>query len=240
MAEFIEDVKNGPLHSAYAKDAPFDKGKNALEAGGYRIISLEENAKLRIQEGKNALVSQNGNWTREGVLYIPKKGIFLTKKSSIMEEAEEATDCHRKGKEFCLNSKQVEKSLHGAVKLPGDSIPTDRFEENEVTNYAFGKTAKAYGEFLKDAGIIAMPISLASLGNKPYARQMWFRYLGGRSGFGGLNGGLYFSSGARGVREVKAGEASTKNLYSREQISQALKETNLSGIEKTLLEKLSK
>ena len=51
------DVK-GNLESAY-EEAPFDEAKKELESQGYRIISLEENARLRMQEGKNAFISQN-------------------------------------------------------------------------------------------------------------------------------------------------------------------------------------
>ena len=40
------DVK-GKLESAYV-EAPFDKAKKKLESRGYRIISLEENARLRM------------------------------------------------------------------------------------------------------------------------------------------------------------------------------------------------
>ena len=57
------DVK-GKLESAYV-EAPFDKALNALKKEKYNLISLEENAKLRMQEGKDAFISQNGNYTRE-------------------------------------------------------------------------------------------------------------------------------------------------------------------------------
>ena len=33
--------------------APFDQAKEALESRNYNIISLRENAQLRIQQGKN-------------------------------------------------------------------------------------------------------------------------------------------------------------------------------------------
>src|SRR3989344_6817934 len=98
------DIKPRGIASAVCY-APFDEAKQALEEQRYKIISLQDNAKLRIQEGKNHDVSQHGNWTREGVIYvpIPSKGIFLTKNSPIMANAEEATNCHRNGKDFYLN-----------------------------------------------------------------------------------------------------------------------------------------
>lgn len=235
MANIIQDVKPRGIASAYV-EAPFDEGKEALEKQGYRIISLQENAKLRMQEGKDAYVSQNGNWTREGVLYIPKKGIFLAKNSPIMENAKEATDCHRNGKEFYLNKKQVEKALIDSIKLSDKPIPASRFGENKITNYAFGDSAKDYGLFLKDAGIGEMPVHLCNLEGKPFARQMWLRWLGGLSGLGGCSGGL--SYWARGVCENAEGVAKNSEAYTSVQLEKALNELGFPGITKNLVDKL--
>jgi hypothetical protein len=176
------DVK-GKLESAYV-EAPFDKALNALKKEKYNLISLEENAKLRMQEGKDAFISQNGNYTREGVVYLPNKEIYLTKNSPIIQNAQGATECHRKGNEFYLNKSQTEKALKDAVKFPNDNymIPTDKFGEDAITDFAFGKIAKDYGKFLKDAKINEMPIYLANCENKAFARQMWFGGLAATSG----------------------------------------------------------
>jgi len=72
--EIKVDITKG-MKSAYVA-APFDQAKEALENEGYEMISLEQMAQLRIQEGKDSFVSKNGNWTKEGFLYVPKKGIF--------------------------------------------------------------------------------------------------------------------------------------------------------------------
>src|SRR3989344_4366607 len=101
MPNLIIDIKPSRTYSAFI-EAPFDKGKGALEKKGYSVISLKENALLRIQEGQVSFISQNGNWTREGAIYVPSKGRFLTKNSPIMANAQEATNCHRKNQEFCL------------------------------------------------------------------------------------------------------------------------------------------
>jgi len=55
--------------------APFDEAKQQLESQGYRIISLEENARLRMLEGANADVSINGNWVMESI-YVPGKELI--------------------------------------------------------------------------------------------------------------------------------------------------------------------
>ena len=201
--KITQDIQKGKLHSAYAVGA-FDKAKEALESKGYRVISLEEQAGLRIQEGANSEVSQRGNWTREGVIYVPTKGTFLTKNSPVMDNAFEATNANRKGNWFNLDDSQVESALADSVKLEAGEVPTNRLAEDERTAFAFGKNAKAYREFLKENGVNSVPIYLANTESKPFAAQMWFRSirLVHRSSlYGGdwdLDGG---NDRLRGVRE---------------------------------------
>ena len=125
-----------------------------------------------------------------------------------MDFSQEATQCHRKGREFYLNNQQIEKSLADAVEIPADIKPisTKRFGDDEITDYVFGDVAKQYGEFLKDSGIDEMPIWLANISGKPFARQMWFSDLDDRSDLNGDNRGLYYDNSMRGVNET--GEAS--------------------------------
>ena len=240
------DIK-GKLESAYT-EAPFDKAKRELEKEGYRIISLEENARLRMQEGEDAFISQNGNYTKEGVIYLPSKEIYLTKNSPIIDNAEKATDCHRKSNEFYLNEKQIKTSLKDAIKFPKTenyNIPTDKFGEDALTDFAFGKIAKDYGKFLKEAGIKEMPVYLANCSNKAFARQMWFRNVG-RSVLDGDSRDLlyYLNNWARGVREVSAEGAAQKisnaESYTPKQISRVLKGLGIKGLEKQILESLRK
>jgi len=161
------DVKN-EIKSAYIKGERFGEGilfnvaKEMFENEGYRIISLEENAKLRIRSGKNSSVSKYGNWVREGMIYIPKKGIYLTKNSPIMDSPSFAVECYSSRQEFYLTNKQVEKALNNACKIEltrkETRIPTSKFGEDELTVFAFGKQAKAYGELLNEAGFRYLPI----------------------------------------------------------------------------------
>jgi hypothetical protein len=82
-----------------------------------------------------------------------------------------------------------------------------------------------------------MPVYLASLENKSFARQAWLRELGDdyRSGLSG--GGLYYSYAVRGVREI--GLNNSEN-YTPEKISLVLKNLGFSGLEKNLLKELRK
>jgi len=192
--------------SAYVT-APFDEGKEILRREEYKIISLEENAMFRLHEGTNAGISRNGNWVREGVLYVPDKGIFLTKKSPVIKNAKEATACHRNKIEYYPSDEQVEESLSDCVRLLGNPIPTYSFADNPITIYAFGKQAEAYGNFLKEAGITEMPTWLSDMQKKPFVRQVAFGCLchhGCRAGLIGDYPGLHDSQiRVRGISDYE-------------------------------------
>jgi len=200
--KIIQDIQPRGMYSAYV-DASFDKAKQALEKDGYSIISLEQNARLRIQEGK----SRNGNWTREAFLYNPETNLwYLTKKSPIMDFPVEATNAHRKGREYFLTNEQVQRALEDSVEVKDREIPTDRFGEDPLAVYAFGDSAQDYGLFLKDVNkdvnIKEMPIWLPDSREKPFARQLWFRYLDDWSVLDGDYMGL-LSGRMRGVRDAE-------------------------------------
>jgi hypothetical protein len=193
--------------SAYVK-APFDEGKKMFEEIGYRIPSAEENARLRIEEGEKANVSKNGNWVLEGFIYVPKKkNVYFTKRSPIMENPRAATQAHRKKREFYPTEEQVERAIYPpvSIKIPYTQkpIPTNRFAEDEVTIFAFGQTAQAYGDFLEQAGIKESDIYLADRGyvnhqEKAFAQQLWLLRLSVASDFQG-NWDLFRNKMVRGV-----------------------------------------
>ncbi len=212
MVELNVDVK-GELESAYV-EAPFDEGKEALEREGFRIISLEENARLRILEGKDSFIFKYGNWTSAAVVSAQKKGRFLTKNSPVMQNPKEATDYHRANKEFYLTNERLEYALADSVELNEKQIPTNGFGGNKITVYAFGDIAEQYGRFLGDAGIKEMPIWLDDMQDRPFARQLWFRAFDCRSGLSGDDCQVLCGSySVRGVRKSAKGTA--KNIEAR-------------------------
>jgi len=208
----VNDIKPRGTDSAYVNDKPFDEAKAELEKAHYHIPSLEENAQLRIQEGKDAYVSRNGNWVKEDFLYVPGKDkVIFTKNSPIMLHPKEATQAHRDGKEFYVSQEDLDEALTNSIEIPYSQkpIPTNRFGQDEITLFAFGDNAKSYGEFLKDAKINEMPIVSASKDyadkqSQTFARKLWFRGLGGRSGLGGCSGSLHSDYRSRGVRSEVA------------------------------------
>jgi len=239
MAQLVKDIQPRGIASAYVR-APFDQGKAMLEEEKYLIISLEQNARLRMQEGKDSFVARNGNWVREGFLYVPKKGKFLTKISPIMDHPVDATRTHGRGEEFYLINTEVERSLANSVKLKNRefSIPTNRFGDDKITAFAFGNSAKLYGNFLREVGIKRMFVSLSdNIGDEPFARQAWFYGLINDSKLLGYD--TMLDTGGWWVRGVKltsfAGSQSVKqdlsytqrelNKYSR--IVQKVREGNI-------------
>ncbi|MFA5060831.1 MAG: hypothetical protein WC494_00750 [Candidatus Pacearchaeota archaeon] len=201
----IQDVKPTGTDSAYV-ERPFDEAKAGLESNGYKIISLEQFARLRIAQGKDSHVSNYGSYAREGFLYVPQKGIFLVRNSPILANAKEATAYHRKNQEFYLNDEQVEAALVNSVQFKDSNlIPTNRFGEDERTVFAFGEIAGKYGEFLNEAGIKEMLVYLANLESKPFARQAWLHGLvqDFRSVLNGYDRNLGCSDAVRGVRNVE-------------------------------------
>ena len=241
MAELTIDIKPSGIESGIVY-APFDKGLAVLQENGLELISLLQNAQLRMQQGKDSYVSKNGNWTREGVIYIPNSTPKLVRNSPILQFAKEATDAHRNDKEFYIAQEQLEQSLTDSIDFPEKNIeiPTKRFGSKALTVCAFGgeKQAQAYGEFLKDAGISKMSVLVVDKNydnkqTRPFARQAWFGGLGGRSYLGGDSRGLSGGGGVRGVRLV-SGEASAQKisalnneLYTPKQITEAAKAIKL-------------
>ncbi|MFH1249126.1 MAG: hypothetical protein V1660_03150 [archaeon] len=248
MVTINYDVE-GEIKSAYIR-APFDKGKEALERKGYRIISLEENARVRMQEGNYSSVSRKGNFTREGIIYVPKKGIFLTKNSPIMENAKEATDCHRQGSQFYLTDEQVESAMENSVELKRENIPTKRFKDNKITVYAFGDYAEQYGKFLENAGVRKMHVWLEYRKHNSFATQMWFSEIRnnplqvamrvGSPSRSDLecNCDLEGSVSVRGILNSAKGTVKDYEAYTPKQIAKALKDLGFSKLEKGLVKKL--
>ena len=211
MTKIVSLVKPTRAEVVYSQ-GNFANAKEALESEGYRVASAQDIAQARIEQGKDADVSRYGGWTKDGFLYLKNNDIRLTKNSPIMANAKEAVECHRNGREFYLTKEQLEQAVEGSVQINENSIPTNRFGENEITTYLFGEQAKAYGEFLnKKCKIENLSIYLANAEEKPFARQLWFGGIGNVSVLDG--NGRYLGCGnnrAFGVRFCKELEEKQK------------------------------
>jgi hypothetical protein len=204
--EIKVDIKSTGIESAIIY-APFDRALTEFQKNDYKLISLPQNAELRIQQGKDHYVSKNGNWVKEGALYVPRKGRFITRHFTVLDDPRKATQAHKKEKEYFVPGEQVEMALEDSVHVPYDvnEIPTDRFGENAIAMFCFGKNAKDYGLFLKDVGISNMPLwfneeDYVQEQEKPYANQLWLGRLDFRSGLYGYCKGLDYYVRSRGVK----------------------------------------
>lgn len=185
----------------------FDKALAELQKNGYKLISLSQNAELRIQQGKDHNVSTDGNWVKEGVLYIPEKGRFITRYSPVLDNPRKAIRAHIKNEQYFVSDDQIGIAMRDSIQIPYDvnEIPTDRFSEDPIPIFCFGKNAKDYGLFLKDAGISNMPLCFneedyVQKQGKSYANQLWFSGLDYVSILRGDHRGLPYVNRSRGVK----------------------------------------
>jgi len=239
MVEKIQDIMPTGAES-HVWVGSYDKAKKQMESEGFTEIDLAKNARLRIQQGKDAYVSRNGNLTSADILILPSGKPRLTRSSIISAFPAEATQTSRTG-EFYVDSPELkeayEKALEDSVEIDTTAIVAKKFGKSKVASYAFGTSygenpdkdaeeAQDYGTFLVKADISEMPINLPNSETRPFARKLWFRYLDVRSG---LIADRYLSNDinrVRGVREVSAEGASqkvSKPLILESRVADALK-----------------
>lgn len=209
--EVTIDVKPTGFESAMFC-APFDVALAGVNKYSQEVISLAQNAQIRIQEGKDANVSKVGNFTREGVLYFPQDKPKLVRYSPILHSFKEATELSRRNGAFYPSQSQIESALTDSTDFPKSKteIPTNRFDSDALAVWAFGgeNQARLYGEFLKNAGLDAMLVretksSYVLSQRNSFARQVWFSSIEGKSCIDGTLSSLYSPNWVRGVREIK-------------------------------------
>jgi len=244
-------------------DSAFDSASKAVLTTADSLITLRNLAYARIQEGKDSSVSTNGSYVKEGSLFVPKaanKRIWL-RESLVLAHPSDAVASHKRGDEYVLpegfnvdaHLEQVGKDNY-FILTNTDSVPTNRFGEDERTVWLFGDQAKAYGEFLgsEPKKIENVNIWMYTGNDKhidsqkgPFANQLWLHWLGDNSDVDGNNWGLNNSNSVRGVRYEHAAGVAPKNsdLYSPSQFFEALDKAGLTikgDLEKTVLDTLRK
>ncbi len=193
------------------------KVKEILRLGGYKPSSVAEVARERVKKGMRAYVFNGSGHARECFVHVSSKEIFLTKKSPVLANYQEAMARYHRGNEFYLSDRQVEEALVDSVKVKGEyGIPFDKIWEDEVGAYLFEDvdSAQAYGALLeriakKGAGLNDLWIHLEKRRKKekPFARQLWF---GGVCNFnswlfGGLINGTMFGTRMSAEEKRQAG-----------------------------------
>jgi hypothetical protein len=173
--EIVQDVESGKLHSAHAAGR-FDKAVEALTTEGYRIISLEELAGLRVQEGIKSSVSGVPCMTRECIIHWVDK-IVLAKDSPFLMGAdlEEYNKCYREKQIASFweqNMEVIGRAMKQSIRMPEEAVMTRIFGYEDFTKFAFGKNARAYGDLLEASGTHYMHMHRGLDMKKPVVEQM--------------------------------------------------------------------
>lgn len=156
MHTLIQDITKGELRSAYV-EAPFNESKEILESNDYNLISLEESLKLLVL-GADAHFEKKFFNVSEDFIYIPEKGVYLSKKSPIYRSPDESTNNLGLDEEFYLNDSQIEMALSDSIFIfpftEGSRygkeicISTKDFKEDKRNVYAFGNLVQNHEAFL--------------------------------------------------------------------------------------------
>jgi hypothetical protein len=214
----------------YTHMGSFDKGIAALNKERLAIWTARDLAEARMLGSAKHQVSREWSWVGENFNYLPNGAILVASRdyNPILQNPEEATDCHRNDKEFYLDNKiakelreraekDPEKALKtGVLLLPRNSvkseIPSTAFKDEPLTYFLFRDTAKPYGQFLKENGIDSVPVYVvdadyAKKQKQAFGRALWVHYLDDWSLLDGYDI-LHFNSGrVRGVRRSRPSRA---------------------------------
>lgn len=198
MTDHIEP-KNAPLFvdtmpiSRYVSclsTASFDKARTSMIENGYRVISLEENAILRMETEKHYAVSRLDSNVREGLLFVPERGLYITKKSPFFQDFPiELNFCNNTRPDWddrsapsnsrIITKDQIEEALSDSISIPGKDVfvPANRFAEDEYAIYLFGETAGEYRDFLSSRGVEGLFFSGKDLldSTEPFVQRIYSR-----------------------------------------------------------------
>ena len=243
--------------------APFDKALGAIESKGGKIITGEQFAVARMAFGRDHSLSENDSYFRPGDLFVPKAEHkrYLLKKSIILsskKRLKEAVDAHREGYEYFLGKNF---DINAYLNRIGEKnffvfddlspVPTDCFGDSKAMVFLFGNHAQKYGLWLRNVqdGNVS-GISVAEFvgfrtekyidgQSEPFADQLWLRWLDDDSTIFSNSMNLNNNVGVRGVQRIGEDDAKKSvETYSRKDISSALEDLKLSGLEESIFEKL--
>lgn len=199
VPEVIQDIDSEKFYSGYI-NVGFNIGKSSLENKGYRIVSLEDYANIRLKYSKTNESVLKGCRVSEGVITLPDKKRYLTKTSPIMRDPEKFTRLSRKNDFLFLSKEELEYALQNYCEIKENNIPTNRFKESELMNFCFGTHSKEYGEYLKEHGISFLSLYYGDKLDKPYISQAWLCGLENNSLIVCDEDFLYYPQNIRGIR----------------------------------------
>ncbi len=173
-----------------------------LEENG-SLLDLRDNALIRIQNKNDKELWRRDSVTRRGLEYTKEAWIFrkgeeaayFTRDSPILRFPELTIQTYEKQRSNVPLDQDYE--LRDGIWIPYNQgrIPTNRFDEEEITSFAFRDLAETYGQLLMERGVenIAMSFpkkyqvdeAIAISKEDITAAQNFFRAISGWSGFQG-------------------------------------------------------
>src|SRR3989344_1641074 len=262
------DIRPSGIESGVTSGVNFSEALKELKSRKIKqkVIPFEQNAQLRIQEGREAYISQNGNYVREGCIYYQGEAGILVPNSPFLTNSKMlqcAIEENRQGRYFSTPNKRLyekfsQQAQQDASKAPKERravfMPSDNtFEVSQKQNseiFELLGLSQAYLDFVKQDSLSFFPVGQKTLegyfGTVP--TQLWFGWLVGGSVLCGNDHGLDLVGRVRGVRQLDSSHisanASQKNsqprseLYDSGKIRQALVELGFSGLEAQLFKSL--
>jgi|TARA_Y100000310_G_scaffold340166_1_gene435025 hypothetical protein len=194
----VKEVMKSESISVACVGTPFDIGKKELEKQGYKIISLDEAAGIRTEgfnsndfpRPKRYASGDLINFVTEGMLYVPKKGIYITRNSPIMDFPEVATEFHRESSDFYLRPADVNRALEDSTLIYGNyRMAPCPFIDMRATGKKlkaqeiFKENGDKYIKFLSQKGYSKIPIGIdlhsydkhGDNNLPPFVRPIFFR-----------------------------------------------------------------
>jgi hypothetical protein len=177
-----------------------------LRKNNYEIISLEDVARLIMQEGENSRIANQRFYTREGI-FSTSEGLYLLKDSYILEHPKRATKYNLKNKNFTISEREKLEILENSLEIPKDIKPKIiNLEKGDILfNQIFSNYAIEFKNFLAKKGINNLDIRLPEKSKKPFISQIMF--LGIKEGIYSAEGGLDNKENYwRGIKDYNIGD----------------------------------
>lgn len=136
------DYNDGVMASAYVT-APLDVGIQVLLANGFNLISMADNARLRLNVGLGKQITEMGNFVDAWVMYSPRewqananigRGTHLVPKNILLDSVQVPLEAamlkfrEGPGSEFYVDDSLLSRFVQEGVSFPENSVPSKERE----------------------------------------------------------------------------------------------------------------
>lgn len=225
------DVKPSGYESAVVGDR-FDKAVPELTGAGYDIIPLDTNAHLRIEQGRKAPITTNGNYVAHAIVHAKGAQPLFVRASPLVTDlnlATQAVDANRQGRYFNTPTRELYEQSLALAKEDRGKDPIQRrvlvlpsrgnFEVSgrknpEQFEGMLGEFGAEYLKFvdLKKLDFYTVDPSTVDSQDGTLITQLWFWGRGDLSWseLRGVSRDLNGGDGVRGVRQISGGAGAQK------------------------------